>query len=241
VSQRLNLFLILVILVELPMNEWIFFTHLLLLIAFLFAALRAGKMGLTVLVCLLTVVANIFVVKQISLFGLSVTCSDVYIVGGLLALNLLQEFFGKESALKAVRISFMAATFFVAMVEMHLWYVPNAADVTQSAFLQIFSATPRIVAASLAVFFLVQQMDLRVFAWLQNKWGRRYLPFRVGVSLLLSQIVDTVLFSFLGLYGIVASVMAVIVVSLPVKFLSIACSAPFTAFCRRFVKIKDVV
>jgi uncharacterized integral membrane protein (TIGR00697 family) len=221
------------------MNESIFFTHLLLMIGFLFAALRFGIVGLTVLVCLQTVFANIFVVKQINLFGLSVTCSDVFMVGGLLALNLLQEFFGKESAKQAVRVSLFAAVFFVAMVEMHLLYTPNGEDVTHSAFSQIFSATPRIVFASIAVFFLVQQIDMRIFAWMQKRFSGRQLPLRIGLSLFLSQSIDTVLFSFVGLYGIVASVMAIIAVSLPIKFLSIACSAPFTAVCRRFVKIKD--
>jgi uncharacterized PurR-regulated membrane protein YhhQ (DUF165 family) len=75
---------------------------------------------------------------------------------------------------------------------------------------------------------------------MQKKSNGRNLPLRVGVSLFISQTIDTVLFSFAGLYGIVASVLAVMIVSLPIKFLSIACSAPFTALCRRFVKVKDV-
>lgn len=221
------------------MNELVFLPHLLLMIAFVFGALRLGVLGLTVLVSLQTVFANIFVVKQIQLFGLSVTCSDVYIVGSLLALNLLQEFFGKESAKRAVRISLFSALFFIAMVQMHLWYMPNSEDVTHASFLQIFASTPRIVIASLAVFFLVQQIDLRLFAWMQKKLQGRHLPLRVGISLALSQTIDTVLFSFAGLYGIVASVLAIIVVSLPIKFLSIACSAPFTALCRKWVKREE--
>jgi len=221
------------------MNEWIFFTHLLCMIAFLFAALRIGMVALIVLISLQTVLANLFVVKQIELFGLFVTCSDVFIVGSLLALNLLQEFFGKQAAKKAVRISIFSALFFVAMSQMHLLYHPNSEDVTQTAFVQIFSSTPRIVLASIGVFFLVQQIDLRIFAWLQKIFDGKHLPLRIGISLALSQTIDTVLFSFAGLYGLVASILAIIVVSLPIKFLSIACSAPFTALCRKFVRKVD--
>jgi uncharacterized integral membrane protein (TIGR00697 family) len=206
------------------------------MISFLFVALRLGSLGLTVLICLQTVFANIFVVKQIDLFGLPVTCSDVYIVGSLLGLNLLQEFFSKEAAKRALRISFFSALFFIAMVEMHLLYTPNGADTTQFAFQRIFSSTPRIVFASVAVFFLVQQIDMRIFGWLQKKANGRHLPLRIGLSLFLSQTIDTILFSYAGLYGLVASVIAVIVVSLPIKFLSIVCSAPFTSLCRKFVK-----
>ncbi len=206
------------------------------MISFLFVALRLGSVGLTVLICLQTVFANIFVVKQIDLFGLPVTCSDVYIVGSLLGLNLLQEFYSKEAAKRALRISFFSALFFIAMVEMHLLYVPNGVDTTQFAFLRIFSSTPRIVFASIAVFFLVQQIDMRIFGWLQKKANGRHLPLRMGLSLFFSQTIDTILFSYAGLYGLVASVIAVIVVSLPIKFLSIVCSAPFTALCRKFVK-----
>ena len=215
------------------MNEWIFCAHLLVLVGFLLSALRLGSAGLSAFIALQAVFANLFVVKQMQLFGLNVTCSDAFAVGGLLALNLLQEFFGKEAAKRAMWISLLAAVFFAVMAEMHLFYMPSPLDGTQNAFQQIFSFTPRIVFASIAVFFLVQQIDVRIFGWMQKHWQGRRLALRVAISLFLSQTIDTVLFSFAGLYGIVDSVFDVIVMSLPIKWIAIACSAPFAHVCRK--------
>lgn len=214
------------------MNELLFFGHLLFLIGSLFLALRLGKTALTVLMVLQTIFANLFVVKQMLFFGFNVTCSDVYAIGGIFTLNVLQEYFGKEAAKKAIGISFFASLFFVAMAQIHLFYAASPSDQIHGAFEQIFSSTPRIVFASLGVYWLVQQFDCRFFGWLQTKW--KPFPFRLGLSLMVSQLLDTVLFSFFGLYGLVSSLSSIILVSLLTKWLAIGCSVPFAALLKKF-------
>ena len=218
------------------MNELLFFGHVFLVVAFSFMALRLGPLALTALIALQAVLANLFVVKQMTLFGLNATCSDVFAIGSLLALNLLQEFFGREAAQKAVRASFLSMAFFASMAYIHLSYGPSAQDQMQGAFLQILSATPRIVFASVAVYWVVQQIDVRVFGWLRERCEGRHLPFRLMAALFLSQTIDTVLFSFLGLYGLVSSLLEIMLISLLIKGAAIACSAPLTAFARRFAR-----
>jgi hypothetical protein len=117
------------------------------------------------------------------------------------------------------------------MAALHLLDAPAAVDVTQGAFQTILSSTPRIVFASVAVFYLVQQIDMRLFPLLRGS-----LAVRVMTSLVLSQGLDTVLFSFLGLYGLVDSLFDVIVVSFALKALLIAASAPFAALAKKMVK-----
>jgi uncharacterized integral membrane protein (TIGR00697 family) len=212
------------------MNEFLFFAHVLLVVGFLYAALKLGSAALIALIALQGVFANLFVLKQMRFFGLDVTCSDVFAIGALLALNVLQEFFGKEAAKKAIRISFFASVFFVAMGQIHLLYAPSSFDETHDAFGQIFSSTPRIVFASMGVYWIVQQFDYRFFGWLKTRFGS--LPLRLGLSLLLSQTLDTVLFSFIGLYGLVPSLSGIILVSLLTKWLAIGCSVPFSAFLK---------
>ncbi len=216
------------------MNELLFFGHVFFMVGFLFVALKRGRTSLTALIALQAIFANLFVVKQMSFFGLNVTCSDVYAIGGLLALNVLQEFFGKEAAKKAIGISFVANVFFVVMAQIHLLYEPSAFDQMHGAFDQIFSSTPRIVFASMGVYWIVQQFDYLFFSWLQTKFGA--LPFRMGLSLLVSQTLDTVLFSFFGLYGIASSLSGIILVSLLTKWLAIGSSLPFLAVLKKFKK-----
>ncbi len=213
------------------MNELLFFGHVLLVVGFIFVAVKQGSVALTVLIALQAVFANLFVVKQMTFFGLDVTCSDVYAIGSLLALNVLQEFFGREAAKKAIGISFLAILFFVLMAEVHLFYRPSSSDQTHGAFSLIFSATPRIVFASMAVYWIVQQFDYRFFGYLRTRFESFGL--RLGISLILSQTLDTVLFSFFGLYGLVPSLSGIILVSLLTKWLAIGCSVPFTSFLKK--------
>lgn len=206
-------------------NEWLFLAHILGLQIALIFAMRLGKTGLITFLSLAAVLANLFVIKQIDLFGLHVTGSDAFIISSVLALNLLQEKEGKQSAQKATWISFGSTLFFAGASQIHLAYKPNLFDATQSAFSTILSPTPRIIFASLATFFLVQRLEVLLFAKIREKW--RFMPFtfRSALSMTLSQAIDTVLFSFLGLYGQVGSIIHIIFVSFILKIGIIACSS----------------
>jgi queuosine precursor transporter len=200
---------------------------------FLACAVRFGAAALTAFVALSGVFANLFVVKQMELFGLQVTCSDVFAVGGIIGLNLLQEFFGKDAAQKAVRVALVSLLFFVAMAWIHLHYIPNQFDQTHQAYLQILGHTPRIVGVSIGVYYFVQRADVVFFAFL-----KRWIPYlggRLIISLFVSQGLDTIMFSFFGLYGLVASVLDVMIVSFLVKCSIIACSSPFAILMKRYI------
>src|SRR5438105_11207082 len=157
------------------------------------------------------VLANVFVMKQICLFGFCVTCSDVFMIGSIVSLNFLQEFFGKEAAKSSIRISLLAQVFFVVMAQMHLLYVPSYSDMTHMAFQTIFSSTMRIVFASIATFYLVQQWDVFFYSFLSRVMSS--LSLKMALSMLVSQLFDTFLFSFLCLYGLVDSIWSVITLS----------------------------
>jgi len=217
-------------------NELLFLSHIFVVLGFVLIALRMGKYALIGLISFVGVLANLFVVKQIELFGCAVTCSDVFAIGGILSLNLLQEYFGKEAAKQAVNISLMILLFFAFMSQIHILYIPAEFDTTQRAFHAIFSQSHRIVFASIGTFYLVQQFDVRFFGMLKGK-----LPVRVALSLVASQLIDTVLFSFLGLYGLVESVFDIILVSFFVKCIIIMTSSPFVVFSKRFVKNEILV
>jgi queuosine precursor transporter len=217
------------------MNEFLFFTHALLVVLFSFIALRIGKEALMTSIALQAVMANLFVTKQIALFGLQVTCSDVFIIGSILSLNLLQEYFGKPLAKRATLLTFYALVFFTLMSQIHLFYLPGPADTMQNSFKAILSSAPRIIIASLIVFFLSQKFDIALFSFLKRKLPRLSLAKRSLISSSCSQGVDTVLFSFLGLYGIVASVWNVILLSSLIKIAILVISSPLLHFSKYFL------
>ena len=216
-------------------NELLFLLQIFLVLGFCFAAVRLGQSALIALIALQGVVANLFVVKQMQLFGLTVTCSDVFAIGSMIGLNLLQEYFGKEQAQRAIKISFLALVFFAAVSQIHLGYAPAAVDETHGAFHLVLSSTPRIIFASIATYYLVQKCDIWLFAKLKKFIGDKYLGVRIGISLVATQGIDTVLFSFLGLYGLVAEIGSVIFLSFFVKCLVIGAGAPLSTFAKQFL------
>jgi len=214
------------------MNEILFFTETLLVVGFAFWALRLGKAALTGWIAVQALIANLFVLKQITLFGFEVTASDVFVIGSLLGLNFLQEYFSKEDAAKATWICFFFMAFFTLVSQLHLLYVPSPFDTTHAAFESILSLSPRLLIASMSVFLIVQQVDIRFFAFLQNSMPGTSFAVRAGISLAVSQFLDTFLFSFAGLYGVVTSVFDIILLSYFIKLIVVFC---FTA-CVRIAK-----
>lgn len=206
------------------MNELIFSLHIIFIAFFLIISLKAGKAALTVYIVLLAVIANIFVVKQVSLFSLDVTSADVYVIGAILGLNFLQEYFGKKEAKKAVHITLGSFIFFLCMLKMHLFYQPNSFDTTQESFLTIFSVSNRIFIVSILGVYIVQWFSLILFSMLKKIFNDRYFHMRQFIALVCSQLLDTLLFSFLALWGVVENLLHIMVFSFVIKMIVIVAS-----------------
>lgn len=211
--------------------------HLGALLLLILVTLRLGERALHAWLCVIAVTMNLFVSKQISLFGLDVTATDALAVSYLLGFNLLQEFYGKATARSHLLISFLVSSGFVLMSLFHLAYEPNGFDVTHQAFELILTPLPRLIGASLLTFVVVQAFDIFFFGWLREKFEGRKLVVRLMVCLVFSQIIDTVLFSFLGLYGQVGNLFDIIQVSLGFKYIVIALSLPLGGLATYVMKI----
>jgi len=213
------------------MNEAIFLLHTLLLLGAIFGAQRLGKEALVTLIALCVVMANLFVLKQIVLFHLQVTCADLYAVGGMIALNLLREFHGPKIARQVIWISFGAAMLFTLFSLVQIVYKPSSGDWAHTSFVTLLTPVPRLMAASLGVYFIVQRLDLWLFERLKKSLP---LGVRTAVCVSISQLIDTVLFSFLALAGLVESIFSIIVVSYAIKLVALALMTPLTLLAKRW-------
>jgi uncharacterized integral membrane protein (TIGR00697 family) len=217
-------------------NELLFFSHILVLVGVILVALRLGKSALIALLGLQVVIGNLFVTKQIVCFGFHITCTDVFTIGALFTLNLLQEYYGKHVAKRAIWIAFFLLFCFIVLSQLHLLYVPSPYDTMQQVFENLLAEVPRIMIASFVAGLLCQRLDVWMYGLLQTKFRSQTPILRFGGASLISQLIDTVLFSFLALYGLVHSMTHIILVSYLVKVSLIFCMAPFTTFSKRFVR-----
>lgn len=182
-----------------------------------------GQEGLIAWIALCAVLANLLVLKQITLFGLNATASDIFAVSGLLGLTLLQKEGGEAIARKAIQITLMSLLFFCCMGYLHLWYEPSQYDTMQSTYETLLSPAPRLLVASLIAYHCSQWTNL--------------LLIRAGaypiLAMLSAQWVDTILFAIIGLMGQMGALWEVILVGYLIKIGSIFCTTLLSPYVWR--------
>jgi uncharacterized integral membrane protein (TIGR00697 family) len=207
------------------MNELFFFLHIGLMIALVKGAEKWCRTALMSLSALLAVWGNFFVLKEVSLFGYHVTASDVYVIGSLLCLNLIQRKEGSQASRQSIVVSFSALLCFALFSQLHLLYEPTSQDHYSNHYAALLTPSFRLLVASLVTFGIVQYLDIWILdqlSKLEMRWGSR-----LSLSLLTSQAVDTFLFTVLGLYGTVEKPWEVFWVSFCIKCMVILTSTIF--------------
>lgn len=166
-----------------------------------------GKTGLYCISAAATILANIEVLIMIKAFGAEQTLGNVLFAVTFLITDILSECEGKKAADKAVYTSFFASIFFLVLSQSWLHYVPSESDWASPAIQTIFSNTPRMIIASLAVYGISQLFDVwlyhKIWDMTSKKSGNRrsFLWLRNNGSTLVSQLINTFLFTLFAFYG----------------------------------------
>lgn len=216
-------------------NELIFIAHVTIVSFATILFARLGKEALVAYISLLFVVANIFVIKQVTLWGWYATSADAFIIGVSFGINLLQETWGKEIARKTIWISFACSAFYMIMAQFLLAYAPSSSDLTHMHFAHLMANTWRIVLASFVSYIITQMADTYLYAYMRRKTNDRFFVARNYLSMCSSQLFDTILFSFLGLYGIMDNIVHIMIVSYALKLVAIGLTTPFLISAKRVV------
>lgn len=175
--------------------------------AVLFAYKFFGKTGLYCVSAIATVLANIEVAVLINAFGMEQTLGNVLFASTFLVTDILSECEGKKAANKAVWLGVFSSLFFLLLSQSWRIYIPSENDTIHSSIQAVFSNTPRMIVASLVVYAISQLFDV----WLYHKWWaftekkfgdkRRFLWLRNNGSTLISQILNTALFTLFAFWG----------------------------------------
>ena len=210
-------------------NDLLYIAFTVAALAFTLTAFKLGQSWLFAFVAACVTLMNIFVLKQIDLFGLSVTGGNVLYSSVFLATDLLSEHYGKRAARRAVHIGFFVSVFFVAASQFMLRFEPNAHDFAQGSFATIFDLTPRIVAASMIAYLASQHLDIVLFEAIRRATRGRYLWLRNNGSTFVSQAVDSMVFNVIAFYGIFETgvLLEVILFTYLVKLIVAVLDTPF--------------
>jgi len=142
--------------------------------------------------------------------------------------DLLNEFYGKQSARAVTWVGFAMTifTFVLVNVAVVLPFAPftNGPDwqgVNQGAFDNVFAGSRRILAGSLVAYVIAQFADITIFHLIKKKSGNRFLWLRATGSTVVSQAIDTVVITVVAWTGTlpVSKMMSLIASSYTVKLL----------------------
>ncbi len=208
-------------------NETILFSQIILVAVTAFGALRLGKSALVAYSVLLMILANIFVLKQITLLSLHATSADIFVVGSILCFNMLNEFYGPKPAQRMIITTFALSIFFAIISQLHILYVPSPFDVTQAHFEKLFSAVPWLVGGSILIFGITQLLDYLIYSFLKRCWNNGPLIVRNYAALFCAQTFDSVAFTaYMYWLGIIQEPLQITFVSLMIKYIIILLSTP---------------
>jgi uncharacterized integral membrane protein (TIGR00697 family) len=211
-------------------NELILLTQIGIISITAFIALRLGRGALVAFSVLQMIIANLFVLKQTTLFGLNATCADAFVIGSLLGFNLLREEYGKSVAKRMISTTFVCMIFFAIVSRVHLLFEPSSVDTMQSHFDALLNTAPWIVVGSILIFSLTQIIDFMIYSFLTPMWPQRYVVFRNYLSLSISQLIDTILFTFFLVWlNVLEHPWHIIAISYAIKMIITLLATPLVA------------
>lgn len=212
-------------------NEFLWLLLLLVNFSAILLAYRFfGKTGLYVWIPIATILANIQVLKMVDLLAIGVTLGNITYASSFLVTDILSENYGKKSARTAVFIGFFSLAATVIIMNIALAFTPNEFDFVQDSLKTIFAILPRIAFASLVAYGISQIHDV----WAYNFWkgifpGMKFLWLRNNLSTMASQLLDSVIFTFIAFWGLLPNheFVQILITTYVLKWIVAAIDTPF--------------
>lgn len=181
----------------------------LILLIFTFGTVLAvfryfGKLGLYILISVAAIATNIQVFILTDLFFVTVTLGNITYGTIFLISDIFNEYYSAKEARLAVKIGFFSIVVFTLLMIIAISFTPNMEGVEYYNHLKkIFSIQPRVIAASLIAYLISQNLDIWLYRIIRKKLPqRKYLWIRNNGSTIVSQLVDTTIFTSFAFGGI---------------------------------------
>lgn len=180
------------------------------------------KTSITVVFATSLVVANLVATKLIDIplpiVGDTTASVAVFLIGvSFFCTDLISEIYGRETAHKVVNGTVIATLVVYVFVFLAVEIPPADSFDSNESFVTTFSSSYSIVTASVITILLSQNLDIFVFHRIKEKTGDEYKFIRNIGSTVVSQGIDTTVFTILG-FVVLPSVLGGTQVPLSVAF-----------------------
>lgn len=193
-----------------------------------------GKEGIFAWIPISVILANLQVVVTLELFGMYATLGNIVYGTGYLATDILSEKYGKKEADKGVYIGFFTLITFTLL----MWICTkfNLLD-NGEYFKNLYGVMPRVCFASLMAYILSNKHDTWAFEFWKKKFPK-HLWLRNNASTMISQIIDSSVFTIIAFAGIldINTMIEIGISTYLLKFIVAAIDTPFIYYVRKINK-----
>ncbi len=217
-------------------NEVLFFISIIVYFSLMLMSYKLfGKVGLYIWVAMGMIYSNVEVLLMVDMFGQEATLGNVIYGSTFLATDILNENHSKREANFTVIIGFFAVVTIIILSQLTMVFIPNQYDFAMESFKGIFQLAPRIAIASMCTYFISQLFDIWVYQKIKAKTGEKHLWLRNNASTLISQLIDTVVFTIVAFYGVLDNeiVFAMILPSYVIKVGVSVLDTPFMYIAKK--------
>ncbi|MDH5816621.1 MAG: queuosine precursor transporter [Candidatus Nezhaarchaeota archaeon] len=176
------------------------------------------------------IVANITASKIIQLWWLTFPAGTLAYCITFLCTDLYTEFFGKRETELVVLAGFVANILMVVLVQAAVMApIAPFQEGYQEIYANVLAPTWRIVLASMVAYIISQSHDV----WAFHFWGKltrgKHLWIRNNASTMVSQAIDTLIFTFIAFWGAIdlVSILNMMVTLYVIKWVIAALDTPF--------------
>lgn len=196
---------------------------------------KLGASGVIGYMGFATILANIMICKSVNLLGFSATLGNVMFASNFLATDILTECYGVKEARKGVLFAVLSAIGFLAATQMMMLFTPNDIDIAQESMEALFTLTPRITLASVALFALSNVCDVSLYEYLRKKSNGKRMWLRNNLCTMLCNGGENFLFyiiAFAGLFGW-SDIVSMSVAATVIEVVIALCDTPFLYWAKR--------
>lgn len=182
-------------------NEILLFVEIIIVFSIVLLINKLFKSeGVIAYIGVASIIANIEVAKQITIFGLDATLGNVMFASTFLATDILAEYYSKEEALKGVNIGLISVIIYLICSQITLWFTPNSFDLVNDSMKTMFEFAPRICISSVLMYYIANKIDVLLYSKLKNKNTKMWL--RNNLATILCNCTENFGFCFLAFYKV---------------------------------------
>lgn len=167
--------------------------------------------------------ANMLGSKIITVFGLQMPSATFAYALTYLMTDVVGEIYGKKEANNLVQTGFVCLFVSLIFIRLALW-LPSENDTV--AFNLVFDSTTRIILGSILAYLASQTASVFLFHKIRS-YSQKYKFIRNNVSTIISQGIDTLVFTLIGFYGLVPNVGNIFGGVFIAKVILAICDTPF--------------